>query len=79
MEAWKKGVALVTSTTLLTSLKTVASIWRVEKQNKNAQEIAQEAAKMYDKFVGFLDDFEKMGRLFEQGQRQYQEALGKLR
>lgn len=77
--AWKKGVAIVTSTTLFTSLKTVASIWRLENQNRNAQEIASEAAKLYDKFVGFHDDFEKIGRLFETGAVQYEEARRKLR
>lgn len=77
--AWKKGIAIVTSTTLFTSLKTVASIWRLEHQNRNAQEIAEEAAKLYDKFVGFHDDFEKVGRLLEQGSAQYIEARRKLR
>jgi DNA recombination protein RmuC len=78
-KAWKKGIAIVTSTTLFTSLKTVASIWRLEHQNRNAQEIAEEAAKLYDKFVGFHDDFEKVGRILEQGSAQYQEARRKLR
>ncbi len=77
--AWKKGVAIVTATTLLTSLKTVASIWRLEKQNKNALEIAQEGAKLYDKFVGFLEDFEKIGKTFETGQKQFSDAMGKLK
>ena len=77
--AWKKGVAIVTATTLFTSLKTVASIWRLEHQNRNAQEIAQEAARLYDKFVGFYEDFEKVGRLLESGMSQYEEARRKLR
>lgn len=77
--AWKKNVAIVTSTTLLISLKTMASIWRLEKQNKNALEIAQEGAKLYDKFVGFLEDFEKVGNTLESGQKQYIAAMGKLK
>lgn len=79
VKAWKKGVAIVTSTTLLTSLKTVASIWRLENQNKNALEIAQEGANLYDKFVGFLEDFEKIGKTFETGQKQYGDAMNKLK
>lgn len=67
VRAWKKGVAVVTATTLLTSLKTVASIWRLENQNKNALQIAQEGANLYDKFLGFLEDFEKIGKTFESG------------
>jgi DNA recombination protein RmuC len=77
--AWKKGIAIVTSTTLLTSLKTVASIWRLENQNKNALEIATEGAKLYDKFVGFLEDFEKIGKTFDSGQSQFNSAMGKLK
>jgi DNA recombination protein RmuC len=77
--AWKHGVAIVTATSLLTSLKTVASIWKLENQNKNALEIAQEGARLYDKFVGFLEDFEKIGKTFDQGQSQYATAMGKLK
>lgn len=76
--AWNKGVAIVTSTTLFASLRTVASIWRLEHQNRNAQEIADEAAKLYDKFVGFNEDFEKLGRTFESGLQQFSEARKKL-
>lgn len=78
-KAWNKRIALVTSSTLFTSLRTVSSIWKVEKQNRNAQEIALESARMYDKFVGFLDDFQKIGKTFESGQNAYQAAMGKLR
>ena len=77
--AWRKGVAIVSATTLFTSLKTVASIWRLEHQNRNAQEIADEAAKLYDKFVGFHEDFERLGRTLEAGLGQYEEARRKLR
>ena len=79
MRAWNKGIAIVTSTTLFTSLKTVASIWRLEQQNRNALEIAQEAAKLYDKFVGFQEDFEKIGRALDMSVSQYEEARRKLR
>lgn len=78
-KAWRKGVAIVTATTLLTSLKTVASIWQLEKQNHHALEIADEAGKLYDKFCSFLDDFTKIGKTFEMGQAQYSSAMGKLK
>lgn len=77
--AWKKGIALVTSTTLFTSLKTVASIWRLENQNKNAAEIAKEGARLYDKFVGFVEDIEKIGSIFETGHKHYSSAMAKLK
>lgn len=78
-KAWNKRVAIVTSTTLLTTLKTIASIWKLAKQEQNARQIAEEAAKMYDKFVGFLEDFEKVERALSNGQKAYGEALGKLK
>jgi DNA recombination protein RmuC len=77
--AWKKGVAIITATTLFTSLKTVASIWRLENQNRNAQEIASEAARLYDKFVGFYDDFEKTGRKIEEALGQFEDSKRKLK
>lgn len=77
--AWKRGVAIVTSTTLFASLRTVASIWKLENQNRNAQEIATEAGRLYDKFVGFHDDFEKTGRAMEMAFKQYEEARRKLK
>ncbi|MCS6837398.1 MAG: DNA recombination protein RmuC [Bdellovibrionaceae bacterium] len=77
--AWKKGVALVTSTTLMTSLKTVSSIWRLEKQNRNALEIAAEGGRLYDKFVLFFEEFEKMGKTLGMVQKQYYDSLAKLK
>jgi DNA recombination protein RmuC len=77
--AWEKRVAIVTSTTLLATLKTVGSIWKIEDRNRNAEQIAAEAAGLYDKFVGFLEDFEKIGKTFESGQRLYGDAFNKLK
>ncbi len=77
--AWRKGVAIVTSTTLFTTLRTVASLWKLENQNRNAQSIAEEAGKLYDKFVGLAEDLEKIGKTFETGQAQFSGAMNKLR
>ncbi len=77
--AWNAKIAIVTSTTLFTSLKTVASIWKVENRNKNAEEIAREAAGLYDKFIGFYEDFEKIGRYFDSGKAAFEGARMKLR
>lgn len=77
--AWEKRVAIVTSTTLLATLKTVGSIWKIEDRNRNAEQIATEAANLYDKFVGFLEDFEKIGKTFESGQKLYGDAFNKLK
>ena len=78
MEAWNKNVILVSPSTLLATLSTIASIWRREHQNQNAQEIARHCASLYDKFVGFVDDLEDIGRRLAAAQKSYENAAGKL-
>jgi DNA recombination protein RmuC len=77
--AWKNKIAVVTSSTLFTTLKTVASIWKFEKQNKYSEEIAAEAGALYDKFVGFLEDFEKIDSGIASLQKNYDTAMNKLK
>jgi DNA recombination protein RmuC len=76
--AWEKGVAVVTASTLFTSLKMVAHLWLLEKQNKNTQQIAKEAGALYDKFVGFFDEFEKIGIELSQLQEAYDKTKNRL-
>lgn len=76
--AWNKKVVLVSPTTLLATLRTIASIWKVDRQNKNVFEIAEEAGALYDKFVGFLSDMEKIGKHIEQTQKAHDDAFKKL-
>jgi DNA recombination protein RmuC len=52
-DAFERNIVIVSPSTLLATLRTVANIWRQENQNKNAIEIANRAGDMYDKFVGF--------------------------
>jgi len=73
-----KNVAIATPTTLTIALKTVAAIWRVERQNKNAANIANRAGKLYDKFTGFLKDIDKIGERLGQLQIAYDGARSKL-
>jgi DNA recombination protein RmuC len=73
-----KKVAIATPTTLTIALKTVAAIWRVERQNQNAAEIAKRAGKLYDKFAGFLKDIDKIGERLGQLQGAYEGARAKL-
>lgn len=77
-QALAKKVVLVTPSTLLATLKTVSSIWKHEKQTKNAIEIAEQAARLYDKFVGFIDDMEKIGQKQLDAQKAYSDAMNKL-
>lgn len=76
--AWDRKVVLVSPSTLLATLRTIASIWKQERQNRNVLEIARLSGSMYDKFVGFLTDMESIGRNIRQSQDAYDKALNKL-
>ena len=78
-KAWNKSIVIVTPTTLLAALKTVSSVWKMEKQNKNALKIASESGKMYDKLVGFVSDMKNIGRGLEMAEKSYTEAFNKLK
>jgi len=77
-DALSKNVLLVSPSTLLANLRTIAYIWRQEKQTRNAQEIAQQCAKLYDKFVGFVEDLEDIGKKLGQTQKSFDDAKSKL-
>lgn len=60
--AWSKNIAIVSPTTLLTSLRTVAALWKQDRQQKNALDIAKKGGELYDKFVLIVNDLEQMGK-----------------
>ncbi|MES2829102.1 MAG: DNA recombination protein RmuC [Bacteroidota bacterium] len=76
--AWDRKVVIVSPSTLLATLRTIASIWKQERQNRNVLEIARLSGSMYDKFVGFLTDMESIGKNIKQSQEAYDKALNKL-
>ncbi|MFT4535181.1 MAG: DNA recombination protein RmuC [Saprospiraceae bacterium] len=76
--AFDKNIVIVTSSTLLATLKTVDSMWKNEKQQKNALEIAEEAGKMYDKFSNLIEDFVKIGERLDMTKNIYEESMKKL-
>jgi DNA recombination protein RmuC len=78
-EALHKNIVLVCPSTLLATVRTVAHLWRQEQQNRNALEIAKQCGLLYDKFVGFVDDLDKVGQRLEQAQSSYSDAYGKLK
>lgn len=78
MDALDKNIVLVTSSTLLATLRTVASIWKQENQKRNVLEIAEESGKLYDKFVNLLEDLRKIGTSLHSTQKSYDDALNKL-
>ena len=76
--SWDKNIVIVSPTTLLSTLKTVESIWKREKQSRNAIEIAQTSGRLYDKFVGFVDDLNDIGYQIKKADKSYSSALHKL-
>jgi DNA recombination protein RmuC len=77
-DAWKKNVLLVSPSTLLFVVRTVAHLWRQEQQNRNAQEIASRGAELYDKLVGFVEDLDSLGAKLHQAQKAYDGAYNKF-
>lgn len=77
-QAWDKKIVIVTPSTLLATLKTVGSIWKQELQTRNAKEIAEQAGRLYDKFVGFVLDLEKIGNKQREAANAYDAAMNKL-
>ena len=77
-DAWDKRVVIVSPSTLLATLRTIASIWKQERQNRNVLEIARLSGTMYDKFVGFVGDMEGIGKNIKLSQSAYDSALSKL-
>ncbi len=76
--AYQKRISIVTPSTLHAAVHTVSNIWRQDSQNKNAMKIADEAGKLYDKFVAFTNDLEDIGSKLSATQRTYDAARNKL-
>ncbi|MHB1277352.1 MAG: DNA recombination protein RmuC [Bacteroidia bacterium] len=77
-QAYEKQIVLVSPSTLLATLRTVANIWRYEYQNRNVLEIARQAGDMYDKFVNFSEDLIKLGVQMDTSKKTYSDAMNKL-
>ena len=73
-----KNIVLVSTSTLLATLRTISYIWKQENQKRNVVEIAAESGRLYDKFVGFLDDMSKIENSLTTAQNNYQLAMNKL-
>ena len=78
-EAYERNIILVSPTTLIASLKIISSTWKHEFQNKNAMEIAERGKKLLEKFIGFAEDFEKIGDHLTRTEKTYSDAMSKLR
>ncbi|WP_409991389.1 DNA recombination protein RmuC [Chryseobacterium sp. Leaf405] len=76
--AYDRRILLLNPSNLITSLKLIADLWKREYQNKNSMEIAERGAKLYDKFVGFIDNLEKVGKNLDQAKNVYNDAYKQL-
>lgn len=76
--AFSRKIIVVSTSTLLATLKTIAMAWRQEKQTKNVIEIAEAGGKLYDKFVGLSEDLKKLGSQFQTAQSTYQDTMTKM-
>jgi DNA recombination protein RmuC len=74
----RNKVALLSPTNFLATMRTVASLWSVHKQNANAREIARRAGLLYDKFAGFVENLQAIGERLRQAQQSYDDAFSQL-
>jgi DNA recombination protein RmuC len=77
-KAFDQNIMIVSPSTLLVTLRTIQNIWRYEYQNKNALEIAEKAGNLYDKFVSFVADLERIGDHIDYTRKAYDGAHNKL-
>ena len=76
--AWERRIVIVSPTTLLATMRTVASMWKMDKQSQHAFQIAEESGKLYDKFKLFMDDMVKVGNQINSTRSTYEDAMRKL-
>lgn len=76
--AYERRILLLNPSNLITSLKLIADLWKREYQNRNSMEIAERGAKLYDKFVGFVENLEKVGRNLDQAKNVFNDAYKQL-
>jgi DNA recombination protein RmuC len=77
-DALDRNIVLVTTSSLLATMRTVAHLWKQEKQNRSVQEIARQSGLLYDKFVTFVDDLRTIGTRLDQAHQAYGDAMNKL-
>lgn len=76
--AYQNNIAVTTASSLLPVLRTIENMWRIEKQNKNVQKIAEIGGKLHDKLVGFVDDMQAIDKALNNAKANYDKAFKKL-
>lgn len=77
-DAFEKNIVIVSPSTLLGMLRTISSLWNLARQEKNTREIAEHAGRLYDKFVGFVEDLDEVGKKLQATQKSFDNAQNKL-
>jgi DNA recombination protein RmuC len=78
--AYERRILLLNPSNLITSLKLIADLWKREYQNRNTLAIANRGArKLYDKFVGFIENLEKIGKNIDNSRNAYNDAFKQLK
>jgi DNA recombination protein RmuC len=77
-EAFAQNIILVGPSTLLATLRTIQSIWRFEYQNKNALAIAESAGKLYEQFLAFTQELDRIGEHLDKGHLAWENACKRL-
>ena len=76
--AYDKGIVLVSPTNLLAVLKIIQEMWKVDSRNQHAEQIAQKAGEVYEKFEGFLRNFDSIGTALQSASNAYQDGYKQL-
>ena len=76
--ALNKNIILVSTSTLMATMRTVSFIWQQENQKKNVLEIARQSGALYEKFIGFTNDLEGVGKAIDNAHKKYEAAQNKL-
>ncbi|MCX6261482.1 MAG: DNA recombination protein RmuC [Bacteroidia bacterium] len=76
--AYDRRILLLNPTNLITSLKLIVDLWKRDQQNRNAQQIAERGAKLYDKFVGFIENLQEIGKHIDQAKEAYTDSFNQL-
>jgi len=77
-DALERNIVLVTTTSLMATMRTIAHLWKQEKQTRSVLEIARQSGLLYDKFVAFVDDLKDVGARLDQARSSYDDAMNKL-
>jgi DNA recombination protein RmuC len=76
--AYNKKIVLISASNMITSLRLIADIWKINTRNKEAEAMADTCGAIYDKILGFLDTFENVGNAVKKAQDEYEKAKGQL-